>query len=901
MNLNSRFREDFDCDVIDKIIDNFDKIIAQFPKERQDVILKDPNNDYLLRLKQLKAFATNKNYITTTYNYAKNATKGRLFAQNPSLQGLAREFRNTLCSENMVDFDFQNCHYEILNYYCEQNGLKHEYIGKYCIDRDGEMNKLIDVYEKKFSKNKIKKDLISILNGGSAIDLKCEFTNEIRKEMLHIHEFVIQQPENIDDYNKAVKLVKIKKLTSASGSVLNKIMCESERIALEFKCEFVAKYNFAPSVLMFDGALSENIDGVIVDDTFLNNCSEYVLLKTGIPLIVTSKPIERLDLTGYKTKKTIKKEEKEAKDFVKKEEKEAKKKLDKDLKNEQDADEKMDKEITKKEIKATDEQAKVNKTIILQNSEIEKIKAQYMLNNNKNKSLDEMIEQFTIENSHHNVAVILYLFIKDKVKSFRNGKGLNEFYVCNKYNVWEHHAGIPVFIEKYCFNEFSAFIRNYRDKYHKKYISSFSQEDLDKYITLKNLIVSLGSSKGIKFIVDCIAVYTYTPDFENSLDMNTDIFCFEDKLYDLLTYEIRDIKPSDLVQKTTGYLYPDRTLIKQEVFDKVTKFYKDIMPTKEMYEFNLNRATYCLTGTNKFDHIYIMQGKGGNGKTCLTTLEDHAFGGPNGYSYTFSQTTFTVKSRGKNETSELALTKGYRYSIIQEPDEGSKIQISIFKQLTGDAITCRKLYENNSTFKPQFKMNMACNDLPKLSSVDCGVGRRLALIMFEMSFCDKPVGEFDRLADRKLVDEFRVNVDYKNALIHILMDNWKNVVSKFTSFPLPACCAKSTAEYVDSSNELVEFVKDYYIIAPYGIMNKEEVNKTKYSEVYEHFKRVNQNANLDRTKFANRIDMIKNIKSKEIHIDIIGKDNIKKKSKCLYIFGLKCKDTVEFLEDSDDE
>ena len=96
---NVRYRENVDINVIDIMIDNFEGIISQFPIERQKKILQDVNHDYLINLKQLKIFTqkNNKDYITNTYNFAKHTYKGRLFAQNPSLQRLAREFRNTLC------------------------------------------------------------------------------------------------------------------------------------------------------------------------------------------------------------------------------------------------------------------------------------------------------------------------------------------------------------------------------------------------------------------------------------------------------------------------------------------------------------------------------------------------------------------------------------------------------------------------------------------------------------------------------------------------------------------------------------------------------------------------------------------------------------------------------------
>ena len=69
------------------------------------------------------------------------------------------------------------------------------------------------------------------------------------------------------------------KLHSASGSILNKIMCNFERIALQNKCEFISLYKFEPSVLMYDGVMAENVNNVLVDDEFLKKCSQFIFGK----------------------------------------------------------------------------------------------------------------------------------------------------------------------------------------------------------------------------------------------------------------------------------------------------------------------------------------------------------------------------------------------------------------------------------------------------------------------------------------------------------------------------------------------------------------------------------------------------------------------------------------------
>ncbi|KAJ1464281.1 hypothetical protein T484DRAFT_1758216 [Baffinella frigidus] len=309
------------------------------------------------------------------------------------------------------------------------------------------------------------------------------------------------------------------------------------------------------------------------------------------------------------------------------------------------------------------------------------------------------------------------------------------------------------------------------------------------------------------------------------------------------------------------------------------------MPNDGMRNMNLDRVTLCLNGHNKFEQIFILTGKGSNGKTCTITLEDRVFGD---LSYCFNSQTFTEKSRNKNETSEMARTKGMRYAYVQEPDADSKLQVAQLKTITSDKITARDLYKSSVTFKPQFKLNLACNDLPKLSGVDGGISRRLNIIEFVMKYCDNPTNENDRMVNTNLTKWFESDDTYRDALIHILLDNWKNRVSKFNKFVLPPECIAFNSQYISSCNELNEFIETNYEIVKYKDMNTKEPNKIKYSVLYDHFKRINRNDGIDKVKFTSRLHLIEGVDIKKNHVT-----HENTRSKCDYVFGLK------LMEDED--
>ena len=53
-------------------------------------------------------------------------------------------------------------------------------------------------------------------------------------------------------------------------------------------------------------------------------------------------------------------------------------------------------------------------------------------------------------------------------------------------------------------------------------------------------------------------------------------------------------------------------------------------------------------------------------------------------------------------------------------------------------MTSRGLFKATSEFKPQFKLMLMCNELPKLAGNDGGVNRRIEVVDFISKFTDNP-------------------------------------------------------------------------------------------------------------------------------------------------------------------
>ena len=72
------------------------------------------------------------------------------------------------------------------------------------------------------------------------------------------------------------------------------------------------------------------------------------------------------------------------------------------------------------------------------------------------------------------------------------------------------------------------------------------------------------------------------------------------------------------------------------------------------------------------------------------------------------------------------------------PDKTDTIYVGKLKLMTGgDKMTTRGLYKNDANSKPQFKIILMCNDLPKLGGNDGGIWRRIEVVEYISKFTDE--------------------------------------------------------------------------------------------------------------------------------------------------------------------
>ena len=136
---------------------------------------------------------------------------------------------------------------------------------------------------------------------------------------------------------------------------------------------------------------------------------------------------------------------------------------------------------------------------------------------------------------------------------------------------------------------------------------------------------------------------------------------------------------------------------------------------------------YTLLGSNPQQLMFILYGKGRNGKSKTIEVLARIFAN---YAVNIASDSLMAK-RFETTRSDLARLSGARFATAAEGAEGARMDESIIKQITGEyAITVRKLYENEFEFCPVAKIWLTTNHEPNISGTDDGIWRRLWMLPF---------------------------------------------------------------------------------------------------------------------------------------------------------------------------
>ena len=279
---------------------------------------------------------------------------------------------------------------------------------------------------------------------------------------------------------------------------------------------------------------------------------------------------------------------------------------------------------------------------------------------------------------------------------------------------------------------------------------------------------------------------------------------------DLRTFDFRPHNSKDMLTLISGVSYnPDITspLWEKSVNDAMEGERDKIVFLQKIFG-------RCLTGDTSEERMYILYGRTSrNGKG--TILESFmAMSG--GYGRAVSPDSITQKQmfNGSGPTEEIARLAGARVANISEPDKNMVLSAALVKSLTGnDTIRARYLYENSFEFRPQFKMIINCNYLPKITDSTVFTFGRICVVPFNRHF--RPEERDTRLKEKLSQPENLSGI--LNWCLHGL-----RLIGE-TGFDPPPLVTEATNEYWTESDKAKRFFDEFLVKDPQGEIRSEEV------------------------------------------------------------------------------
>ena len=216
---------------------------------------------------------------------------------------------------------------------------------------------------------------------------------------------------------------------------------------------------------------------------------------------------------------------------------------------------------------------------------------------------------------------------------------------------------------------------------------------------------------------------------------------------------------------------------------------------KELINWVQKSVGYSLTGSTKEQCMYFCYGEGSNGKSVFLDTIKNVVG-----SYGLNTQPETVMTKKKDATelgADVARLKGARFVSTVETSEGSKLNESLIKQMTGeDDLVARFLYGKPFEFKPEFKIWMATNHRPIIRGTDNGIWRRVKLIPFNATFSGSQV-------DKDLKN--KLNKELSGILNWAIEGCLKWQTEEYTT---PSSVQVSTKEYRKEMDVLERFIEE---------------------------------------------------------------------------------------------
>jgi len=265
----------------------------------------------------------------------------------------------------------------------------------------------------------------------------------------------------------------------------------------------------------------------------------------------------------------------------------------------------------------------------------------------------------------------------------------------------------------------------------------------------------------------------------------------------LRTFTLQPHNPTDMITKLAPVKHNPKARC-----PRWDKFIDEVMCGDAALASYLQKALgYALTGLTEYEVFFILYGeKTRNGKTTLIETVANLLG-----DYTRNAQAQSLARRsadGSAATPDMARLKGARLVTVPEPEKGLELNIALIKQLTGgDTYTARFLNANPFEFKPEFKLFINTNHLPRTADDTVFTSGRVKIIPFDRYFSEKE-------QDTGLKKYFRKSAN-KSAILNWLIDGYRLLLE--VGFDTPPRVEEAIEVYRAEADIIGVFLSEYTV------------------------------------------------------------------------------------------
>jgi putative DNA primase/helicase len=192
---------------------------------------------------------------------------------------------------------------------------------------------------------------------------------------------------------------------------------------------------------------------------------------------------------------------------------------------------------------------------------------------------------------------------------------------------------------------------------------------------------------------------------------------------DLKDVTFRAARREDYVTKIAGVAFDPKATCPNWL-----KFLEKIFPADRLRGYLMRATGYLLTGLTDEEVMFVLWGRGSNGKS---TFRETLFALMGDYAVGSDASLLITSKRPGGATPDLARLAGRRLVTVNETEQHSQLNEQRVKFITShDVITARNLFEDPFDFRPSHKTFLTTNYKPIVKGTDDGIWRRIHLLPF---------------------------------------------------------------------------------------------------------------------------------------------------------------------------